>query len=67
MAKKKEISYEAAIKELEQLLAKVEGEEVNIDELSDLVKRSVGLIKTCKDKLKGIESEIDDSLTQLDD
>ena len=65
MAKNKNTSYEQAMKELEDLLMKVENDEINIDDLSALVKRSVKLIKDCKSQLTGIESDIDQSLKDI--
>jgi len=67
MAKKKQKSYEEALHELEGLLNKVEGDEVSIDELSDMVQQSVELIKTCKNQLKGIEKNINDSFSAMED
>lgn len=67
MAKKKQKSYEEALHELESLLEKVEGDEISIDELSSMVQQSVELIKTCKNQLKGIEKNIDDSFNAMEE
>jgi exodeoxyribonuclease VII small subunit len=65
MAKKQNRSYEASMAELENLLTKVENEAIGIDELTEVVKESVSLIKTCKLQLQGIEKEVDKSLNDL--
>lgn len=65
MAKKQKKSYEASMAELEQLLSKVENDDIGIDELTQVVKDSVALIKDCKQQLRGIESEVEKSLKDL--
>ncbi len=65
MAKKEKKSYQSSMTQLEDLLNKVEQEEVGIDELSQIVKDSVALIKDCKKQLKGIEMEVEKSLNDL--
>ncbi|MFT4741038.1 MAG: exodeoxyribonuclease VII small subunit [Marivirga sp.] len=65
MAKKEKKSYETSMAELENLLNKVENEAIGIDELTEVVKSSVILIKDCKLQLQGIEKEVDKSLNDL--
>ncbi len=67
MDKKKEVGYEEALHELEALLVKVESDDVSIDELSEMVQRSVELLKICKNQLRGIEEKIDGSFQSLDE
>ena len=55
---KQEISYKAAVTEIEQILAKIEEGELDVDELTKNVKRVTGLITICKDKLSKTESEV---------
>ena len=64
MAKKNETpeSYESAMRELQAIIQKLQEEAVNIDDLSDQVKRAAGLIKFCKEKLRSTESELNDLL-----
>ena len=49
MAKK--ISYGEAIAEIEEIIRKIEQEELDVDELSDKVKRVSFLINYCREKL----------------
>jgi len=59
-------SYKASIEEIESIIHKIEFEEPDVDELGKLVKRAAKLIKTCKDKLKGTESDLNDTLEELE-
>ena len=50
------MKYEEAIRQLEDIVAKMENDELDIDSLSQQLKTAQRLIKTCKDKLtKGDE------------
>jgi exodeoxyribonuclease VII small subunit len=54
----KEPTYNEAIAEIEEILQKIETGELDVDELTDKVKRVAYLLETCKKKLKKTESEI---------
>jgi len=62
---KKEIPYTQAIEELEEIVASIENEDVNVDELSVKVKRAAELIKICKDKLYNTEEEVNSILKDI--
>ncbi|MBT3244476.1 MAG: exodeoxyribonuclease VII small subunit [Bacteroidetes bacterium] len=64
---KKEISYTAAIKEIETILGKIENQELDVDELAGKLRRVTELIKTCKSKLHSAESEVDKILKEIGD
>lgn len=53
-----DIKYSEAQKELEDILKKIESGNVQIDELSEMVKRACFLIKLCNAKLKETDTEI---------
>jgi exodeoxyribonuclease VII small subunit len=53
-----EINYEAAVKELEQIVSKMENDELDIDQMSVQLKRAQELMKLCKDKLTKTDEEI---------
>lgn len=55
---KEEISYKKAVKEIEDILGKIEEGEMDIDLLTTNVKRVTELLKICKDKLHKTESEV---------
>ena len=54
----KEIKYEAAYAELQSIVNKMENDELDIDQLSEQLKRAQELIKLCKDKLAKTDEEI---------
>ena len=64
MAKKK-ISYREAINEIEETIAAIENEELDVDELSEKVKRVSELLVICKDKLHNTEKEVEKILKDM--
>ncbi len=63
---KKEIKYEAAVQELVEIVNKMENDELDIDQLSDQLKRAKLLVKLCKDKLTKTDEEIKKLLSSDD-
>lgn len=61
---KKNISYDEAITELENIVAEMEDENIGIDDLSSRVKRATELIGVCRRKLTATEEEVNKILTQ---
>ena len=55
---KEEIKYETAFAELQSIVTKMENDELDIDQLSEQLKRAQELIKFCKDKLTKTDEEI---------
>ena len=55
---KQEQKYEAAFAELQTIVRKMENDELDIDEMSEQLKRAQELIKSCKDKLTKTDEEI---------
>lgn len=56
----KKFSYEKAIKELNDIAQAIQSEEVGLDNLSEMIKKANQLIAQCKEKLRSIESQIED-------
>ena len=54
----KETTYSAAIKEIEEILGKIESGELDVDGLTEKVRRVAELLDICKKKLKTTEKEI---------
>ena len=54
----KELKYEAAMAELQAIVTKMENDELDIDQLSEQLKRAQELIKLCRDKLTKTDEEI---------
>ena len=55
---KQEQKYEAAFAELQAIVRKMENDEMDIDQMSEQLKRAQELIKLCKDKLTKTDEEI---------
>ncbi len=53
-----EIKYSKAIKKLDEILAKIETEQIDVDELVDNVKEAVELLKVCKSKIEKAQFEV---------
>jgi exodeoxyribonuclease VII small subunit len=60
------MSYKEALSEIERIVDKIENEELDVDELSVLVKRASELLQWCKKKLRATEEELNASLDLLD-
>lgn len=54
----KEIKYEEALKQLQEIVEKMENDDFDIDELAAQLKAAQRLIKLCRDKLSKTEEEI---------
>ena len=52
------ISYEAALQELEQLVARIEAGEMPLDQLLTQYQRGAELLKFCRDRLEKVEDQI---------
>jgi exodeoxyribonuclease VII small subunit len=52
------VKYEQAVSELESIVRKMEGDQLDIDTLADQLKRAKQLIQLCKDKLTKTDEEI---------
>jgi exodeoxyribonuclease VII small subunit len=54
----KKFSYKAAMAEVEQILASLEKNTLEVDELTEKVKRATELLQACKQKLFDTDAEI---------
>jgi len=61
MANKK-LTYKEALDELENIIAKLESNEVDVDELSGHVKEATELVNYCRNKLRDTEQELNDNM-----
>ena len=61
---KDEMKYEKAVSELEEIVDKMERDELDIDQLSEQLKRAKVLVKLCKDKLTKTDEEIKKLLSE---
>ena len=67
MATNKKLTYKEALQEIEEILEKIEGNELDIDELAEKVKRVSFLLKFCKDKLQKTNEEVEKILNEMED
>lgn len=66
MMEKKKLTYKEAISEIEEILEKLESEELDVDELASRVKRVSQLLKFCKEKLSHTEKEIQGIIEEME-
>ncbi len=63
---KKKITYKEAIGEIEEIISKMENEEMDVDDLTLKVKRAALLLKFCREKLYDTESEVDKIIKEIE-
>ncbi len=61
------LTYEQALNRIEEIVSKIEAEELNVDELAKHVKEASELLKLCKGKLFETETEIEKILKEMDE
>lgn len=52
------IKYEEAVRQIEDIVSRMENDELDIDSLSAELKTAQKLIKMCKDKLQKTEDDV---------
>ncbi len=62
----KNLTYESAYAELEQIAREIEDETVSIDILAEKVKRASELIAYCQKRLKSTEAEVGKIIAQME-
>lgn len=55
----KELTYNTALAELQDIVKKMESADISIDELTEKIERAGILINICKEKLTKTEAEVD--------
>jgi len=63
----KKVSYSEAIAEIEEILEKIENEELDVDELAEKVKRVSVLLKICKEKLTKTNDQVEQILKEMEE
>lgn len=63
----KKVSYNEAMNEIEEILEKIENDELDVDELAEKVKRVSILLKTCKDKLTKTNEQVEQILKEMEE
>ncbi len=63
--KNEEITYKAAKAEIEKIVALIESDELDVDQLTKYVKRASELVVFCKQKLTETDEELQKVLDEL--
>lgn len=66
MSEEIKMNYKDAMAEIESIVAKLEDNQLDVDELSGKVKRVSELITYCKSKLHETEEEVEKILKSID-
>lgn len=67
MSKSKQLTYSQALTELEQITGEIESESIDVDTLTEKVKRTAYLIKFCRERLRNTEEEVKRVLSDIED
>ena len=59
--------FRAAIDELEEILARIEGEETDIDRLGEELRRAAFLLEVCRGKIRKAEVEVTQIVQSLEE
>jgi len=62
-----QLSFGAAMEELETILRRVEGEEIDIDQLGDELGRAAELLEICRGKIRRAEVEVNQIVQALEE
>jgi exodeoxyribonuclease VII small subunit len=62
---KKTLKYSEAIEEVEKIIDQIESNELDIDELTEKIRRASELLKFCKEKLHFTEEEVQKIIDQM--
>ena len=61
---KKNVNYTESIHEIEQILERFRNEEMDVDRLTDDLKRASELIARCRERLTQVEGEVNQLLEE---
>ncbi len=67
MSELEPLAYQDAVKELEAILKRIEGEGVDLDALARDVERAALLITLCRDRIRSTEAQIRNVVAELDE
>jgi exodeoxyribonuclease VII small subunit len=66
MSKKKtDFSYDAAMQEIQNIVAELQNDSVGVDALAEKVSRASELIKQCREKLRQTENDVKEALSDF--
>ncbi len=61
-----EVGFADAMRELESILGRVEGEEVDLDRLAEELRRAAELLELCRSKIRNAEVEVAQIVQRLE-
>lgn len=61
------VNYKNALEEIESIVEEIESESIDVDMLTEKVKRAAYLIKMCKAKLKKTDDEVKKILKEFEE
>lgn len=61
-----EIGYTKALKELDDILHELDGDEVDVDVLGSRVRRAAELLRICRDRIASARFEVEQVVAELD-
>ena len=67
MAEKKELTFEQSMARLEEIVGQLEANAKPLDEMIGLFEEGLGLVRSCDQKLKSFEKQVDDLLARNGD
>ena len=62
---KEQVSYEESLKKIEKIIVQLESGDVEIDKLGGLIKDATEILTHCQEKLRKIETDIEQKLEDL--
>ena len=60
-----EVAFGDAVNELEEILRRIEGEEIDLDQLAAELKRATALLEVCRGKVRRAEIEVEQIVANL--
>ena len=64
---REEMTFSEALEQLEEILGRIEGEEIDIDELAAELRRGAELLELCRGKIRRAEVEVTQIVQSLED
>ena len=66
MSESDPIAYADAIAELDEILAELERDDVDVDHLADRVRRASELVRICRDRISASKLEVEQIVADFD-
>ena len=62
-----QISYAQAMAQLEEIVARIDQGEVDVDDLAASVKQAVLLVRSCRERLQSTQEEVEQALREMEE